>query len=282
MAFLFLECLFFLMPKQPHSRLSSWICIFLLGSVPHWVVSTLQFLKVQPCLHFFSIISLFKNWVQDHRHSYLSQRLCSSHPGFSELQTSTFPCSLNTTTPLTQRYTDCTKADQGHVPPFKPLTGLSVPTLPTKDCTLGQNDKTILDDSSFYAIQMHSVLRAKSLPTRCLWSGFCICPVWGQNTHALSFITWALRTVNHSLHCHVKTLELKGVWFLPSQPYRAQRSGGTATLYFGDTAPDCMFSSTTHFQCCPSSQCPWILPLLLFCFSCLLSPIRISGTLRES
>lgn len=124
----------------------------------------MQFLKVQPCLHFFSIISLFKNWVQDHRHSYLSQRLCSSHPGFCELQTSTFPCSLNTTTPLTQRYTDCTKADQGHVPPFSPLTGLSVPTLPTKDCTLGQNDKTILFDSSFYAIQMHSVLRAKSLP----------------------------------------------------------------------------------------------------------------------
>lgn len=90
--------------------------------------------------------------------------MCPSHPGFSELQTSTFPCSLNTTTLLTQRYTDCTKADQGHVPPFNPLTGLSVPTLPIKDCTLGQNDKTILDDSSFYAIQMHSVLRAKSLP----------------------------------------------------------------------------------------------------------------------
>lgn len=126
----------------------------------------LQFLRAQPCLHFFYNISFLKIRCRttDTVINSVVKTMCPSHPGFSELQTSTFPCSLNTTTPLTQRYTDCTKADQGHVPPFKPLTGLSVPTLPTKDCTLGQNDKTILFDSSFYAIQMHSVLRGKFLP----------------------------------------------------------------------------------------------------------------------
>lgn len=37
-----------------------WICIFFLGSVPQWVVSTLQFLKAQPHLHFFYNISFLK------------------------------------------------------------------------------------------------------------------------------------------------------------------------------------------------------------------------------
>lgn len=125
----------------------------------------LQFLRAQPCLHFFYNMSFLKIRYRttDTVINSIVKTMCPSHPDFSEFQTSTFPCSLNTTTPLTQRYTDCTKADQGHAPPFKPLSGLSVPTLPTKDCTSGQNDKTILDDSSFSAIQTHLVLRAKSL-----------------------------------------------------------------------------------------------------------------------
>lgn len=72
--------------------------------------------------------------------------------------------------------------------PCRPLTCLTVPTLPAKDCNLGQNDKMLLDYSSFYAIQMHLVLRARSLPGLQGVYGWGPTSVPIRTNHSLSFM----------------------------------------------------------------------------------------------